>query len=170
MEVESRAMSVSVRTLAENDRPWAVELMRERWGSELVVTHGKARDASLLEGFVAEVDDEPVGLATYETRGAECELVTLDSSGEGIGVGSALLAAVANAAWTQGCRKLTVATTNDNVRALGFYQRRGFVLTALRPAAVEKSRRLKPEIPELGLFDIPIRDELELVLDLRKNL
>ena len=77
---------------------------------------------------------------------------------------------MANAAWTQGCRKLTVVTTNDNVRALGFYQRRGFVLTALRTGAVEKSRRLKPEIPELGLFDIPIRDELELVLDLRKNL
>jgi len=159
-------MSVSVRTLAENDRPWAVELMRERWGSELVVTHGKARDASSLEGFVAEVDGEPVGLATYETRGAESELVTLDSMREQIGVGSALVAAVANAAWRQGCRKLSVVTTNDNVRALGFYQRRGFALTALRRGAVEKSRRIKPEIPELGLNDIPIRDELELALAL----
>ena len=163
-------MSVSIRALESGDRPWVVELMQKRSGGELVVTHGKARDASLLESFVAEVDDEPVGLATYETRGAESELVTLDSLQEGDGIGSALLAAVANAAWKQGCRKLSVVTTNDNVRALGFYQRRGFVLTALRPAAVEKSRRLKPEIPELGLFDIPIRDELELVLDLRKNL
>jgi len=162
-------MSVSVRPLLDEDRPWVIELMRERSGSEVVVTGGKARDASLLEGFVAEADGEPVGLTTYETRGAECELVTLDSSGEGIGVGSALLAAVANAAWKQGCRKLSVVTTNDNVRALGFYQRRGFVLTALRTRAVEKSRRLKPEIPELGLFDIPIRDELELALDLRKS-
>jgi GNAT superfamily N-acetyltransferase len=143
--------------------------MRERWGGEVVVTGGKARDASLLEGFVAEADDEPVGLATYETRGAECELVTLDSFREATGVGSALLAAVANAAWKQGCRKLSVVTTNDNVRALGFYQRRGFVLAALRTGAVEKSRRLKPEIPELGFSDIPIRDELELVLDLRKS-
>ena len=143
--------------------------MHERSGGEVVVTGGKARDASLLEGFVAEADGEPVGLATYETRGAECELVTLDSVREGIGAGSALLAAVANAAWKQGCRKLSVVTTNDNVRALGFYQRRGFVLVALRTRAVEKSRRLKPEIPELGLFDIPIRDELELALDLRKS-
>ena len=71
------------------------------------------------------------------------------------------------AAWKQGCRRLSVVTTNDNVRALGFYQRRGFVLTALRARAVEKSRRLKPEIPELGFFGIPIRDELELMLDLR---
>jgi GNAT superfamily N-acetyltransferase len=162
-------MSVSIRALREDDRPWAAELMHERWGGEVVVTGGKARDASLLEGFVAEADGEPVGLATYETRGAECELVTLDSSREGTGVGSALLAAVANAAWKQGCRKLSIVTTNDNVRALGFYQRRGFVLVALRTRAVEKSRRLKPEIPELGLFDIPIRDELELALDLRKS-
>ena len=118
---------------------------------------------------MAEVDGEPAGLATYETRGAESELVTLDSLQEGDGVGSALLAAVANAAWKQGCRRLTVVTTNDNVRALGFYQRRGFALTALRRGAVEKSRRIKPEIPELGLNDIPIRDELELALDLGKS-
>ena len=162
-------MSVSVRELVEDDRPWAIELIRERWGSEVVVTGGKARDVTLLEGFVAEADGEPVGLATYETRGAECELVTLDSLREGIGVGSALLAAVASAAWKQGCRKFSVVTTNDNIRALGFYQRRGFVLTALRTRAVEKSRRIKPEIPELGFLDIPIRDELELALDLRKS-
>jgi hypothetical protein len=72
-------MSVSTRALAEDDRPWAVELMRERWGGKVVVTRGKARDASLLEGFVAEVDGEPAGLAVYETRGAESELVTLDT-------------------------------------------------------------------------------------------
>jgi hypothetical protein len=140
-------MSVQVRAFAEDDRPWAIDRMRERWGSEVVVVRGKARDASLLEGFVAEIDGEPTGLATFETRGAECELVTLDSLQEGIGVGSA----------------------NDNVRALGFYQRRGFVLIAFRKSAVEKSRRIKPEIPELGFDDIPIRDELELVLNLRKS-
>ena len=162
-------MSVSVRALQEEDRPWLTELMRERWGGEVVITGGKARDASLLEGFVAEAEGEPVGVATYETRGGECELVILDSLREGVGAGSALLAAVANAAWRQGCRKLSVVTTNDNVHALGFYQRRGFVLTALRTGAVEKSRRLKPEIPELGLYDIPIRDELELEVDLRKS-
>jgi ribosomal protein S18 acetylase RimI-like enzyme len=162
-------MSISVRSLTEDDHPWTLELLRERWGGEVVVTRGKARDASSLEGVVAEIDGERAGLATYETRGAESELVTLDSLREGDGVGSALLAAVANAAWRQGCRKLSVVTTNDNVRALGFYQRRGFVLTALRKGAVEKSRRLKPEIPELGFDDIPIRDELELALDLVKN-
>ena len=162
-------MNVRVRAFADDDRPWAIELMRERWGGEVVVTRGKARDASLLEGFVAEIDGEPVGLATYETRAAESELITLDSTREGVGVGSALVTAVANAAWRQECRRLSVVTTNDNVRALGFYQRRGFILSAFRKGAIEKSRRIKPEIPELGCDDIPIRDELELTLDLRKD-
>ena len=163
-------MTVQVRPFTEEDRPWAIELMRERWGSEVVITCGKARDASLLEGFVAEIEGEPAGLAVYETRGAESELVTLDSLQEGAGVGSTLVAAVANAAWRQECRRLLVVTTNDNVCALGFYQRRGFVLTALRRGAVDKSRQIKPEIPELGCDDIPSRDELELTLDLRKSL
>ncbi len=162
-------MSVRVRAFVEDDRPWAIELRRERSGGAVVVTRGKARDASLLEGFVAEIDGEPAGLATYETRGAESELITLDSLREGVGVGSALVAAVANAAWRQECRRLSVVTTNDNVRALGFYQRRGFILVALRKGAIEKARRIKPEIPALGYDDIPIRDELELALDLRKS-
>jgi GNAT superfamily N-acetyltransferase len=162
-------MVVQVRPFSEDDRPWAIELMRERWGSEVAIARGKARDASLLEGFVAEIEGAPAGLAVYETRGAESELVTLDSLQEGAGVGSALLAAVANAAWRQECRRSLVVTTNDNVRALGFYQRRGFVLTALRRGAVDKSRQIKPKIPELGCDDTPIRDELELTLDLRKS-
>jgi GNAT superfamily N-acetyltransferase len=162
-------MGIVVRTLAEDDRSWAIELLREHWGSEVVVIRGKARDASRLEGFVAELDGGPAGLTVYETRGAESELVTLDSLKEGVGVGSALVAAVANAAWRQECRRLSVVATNDNVRALDFYQRRGFILTTFRKGAIEKSRRIKPEIPDLGCDDIPIRDELELVLDLRSD-
>jgi ribosomal protein S18 acetylase RimI-like enzyme len=157
-------MDMTVRPLVEADRPWAVELMRERWGGAIQVVNGRARDASLLEGFIAEENGEPMGLVTYEMRGAEAELVTLNSLREHAGIGSALVAAVAGEAWKQGCRKLSVVTTNDNVNALRFYQRRGFVLSALRTRELERSRRIKPEIPELGLDDIPIRDELELML------
>ena len=143
------------------------ERLRERWGSELVVTRGRVRDASSLLGFIAEAGGERIGLATYEVRGSECELITLDSYRERIGVGSALLVAVANAAYEQGCRRMSVVTTNDNVLALGFYQRRGFGLVALRTGAVDKARRdLKPEIPELGQSGIPIHDEIELSLSL----
>ena len=69
-----------------------------------------------------------------------------------------------------GCTRLWLVTTNDNVDALRFYQRRGFRLRALRPGAVDEARReLKPEIPEIGDHGIPLRDELELELDLTED-
>ena len=81
---------------------------------------------------------------------------------EGIGVGSALVSTLEDAARAAGCRRLWLITTNDNLEALRFYQRRGFVLAALHPGAIEASRRLKPVIPLVGHDGIPIRDELEL--------
>jgi hypothetical protein len=63
-------------------------------------------------------------------------------------------------------RRIRVVTTNDNTRALRFYQRAGFRLTALRVDAVAETRRSRPEIPERGLDDIPIRDEIELTMEL----
>jgi ribosomal protein S18 acetylase RimI-like enzyme len=78
------------------------------------------------------------------------------------GVGTALLQLVEQAA-QQGCGRLWLVTTNDNVDALRFYQRRGFRLAALRRGAVDDGRaRLKPEIPTVGDYGIPLRDELEL--------
>jgi ribosomal protein S18 acetylase RimI-like enzyme len=79
------------------------------------------------------------------------------------GVGSALLQLVDQVATEQGCRRLWLITTNDNVDALRFYQRRGFRLAALHRGAVDDCRaRLKPEIPTVGDYGIPLRDELEL--------
>ena len=68
------------------------------------------------------------------------------------------------AARDAGCTRLRVVTTNDNVDALRFYQRRGFRMARLRPGAVDRSRALlKPTIPETGDYGIPLSDELELV-------
>ena len=57
-------------------------------------------------------------------------------------------------------------TTNDNLNALRFYQKRGFVLAALYPNALVQSRKLKPEIPETGIGGLPLRDEIELEMKL----
>jgi ribosomal protein S18 acetylase RimI-like enzyme len=119
-----------------------------------------------LPGFVATLDGRPAGLATYVMEDGSCELVTIDSLVEGRGVGTALVDAVAAAARRAGCTRLWLVTTNDNLEALRFYQRRGFVLTALHRDAVVESRRLKPQISERGAAGIPIRDELELELEL----
>ena len=111
------------------------------------------------------------GLATYRVSadGREAELVTLDATVRGRGIGTALVARLAQLLRAQGVTILRVTTTNDNLRALRFYQRRGFRIAAVRTGAVAAARRLKPTIPEVGEHGIPIRDEIELALTLRPN-
>jgi len=60
------------------------------------------------------------------------------------------------------CKRLWLITTNDNTLAFRFYQKYGFALVAVHRNAIEKSRRLKPEIPLIGNAGIPLRDEIEL--------
>ncbi len=156
------APTIRVRPLGEADRPWANALLIERWGSTRMVTRGIAHDLTQLPGLVAWYGDERAGLLLYRTAGAEWEIVSLDSLPEGQGVGTALLTAIRQLAQEHGCRRLWLITTNDNVFALRFYQKRGFHLVAVYPDAVTEARRLKPEIPLTGLDGIPLRDELEL--------
>ena len=154
-----------VRPLGEADRNWATGKLRELWG-EGVVSRGRLLDATVLPGFVAEGDGEPAGLLTYRIDGGDCEVVTINAFLRGAGAGTALMEAVAAAARDAGCRRVWLITTNDNLRALRFYQRRGFRLAALHRDALDRSRDLKPSIPEVGLDGIPLRDELELELTL----
>lgn len=151
---------VAVRPLAEGDRPWLSEYLVERWGTPLAVGGGRTHQVDALPGFVAFQGDRRVGLVTFAIDGTDCEIVTIDASEEGRGIGSALLERVAAHARRSGCRRLHLITTNDNVRAIRFYQRRGFRLIAVRVNALEESRRIKPSIPQIGMHGIPLRDEL----------
>jgi len=93
----------------------------------------------------------------------QCEILTLHAGEQWRGAGTALLEAVGQLARGQGCTRLWVITTNDNVDALRFYQRRGFCLVTVHRGAVDRSRAtLKPEITAAGAYGIPLRDEIEL--------
>jgi ribosomal protein S18 acetylase RimI-like enzyme len=145
---------------------WLAERLRDAWGSPEVVSRGRIRDASRLPAVLGREGDEVVGLATFEVVGDACELVTLDAFREGRGVGTALLEAVIEEARARACKRVWLITTNDNLRALRFYQRRGLRLVAVHPGALDEARRLKPEIPRIGLHGIALRDEIELELEL----
>jgi 8-oxo-dGTP diphosphatase len=153
-----------IRPLHADDRDWVSRLIAQRWAAEQIVVHGAAYVPADLPGFVAVQDEERAGLITYHVEGRDCEIVTLDSLRPGIGIGSALIEAVGEAAGQAGCRRLWLVTTNDNLDALRFYQRRGFELVAVHRGAVERSRSLKPEIPLVGAHGLPLRDEIELEL------
>ncbi len=164
----SPTATFAIRPLQEHDRPWVSDLLTSRWAGTDIVTRGRVHRADSLPGFAAVADDgEPIGLVTYDVGADACEIVSLDSVMEGHGVGTALIKAVQAMASTTGCERLWLVTTNDNVRALRFYQKRGFVLAALHRDAIERSRQLKSTIPAIGADGIPIRDEIELELILR---
>ena len=151
---------IKVRGGEAGDRSWLTELMERDFAGTVQVRREEAVDVNTCPYFIAEIDGERVGTAVYRVAGDECELVCLDAIVEGCGVGTALVEAVKLAA--RSCRRLWVSTTNNNLEALGFYQRRGFRLCALRPMAVDHGRaRLKPAITR-EWNRIPVRDELEL--------
>jgi GNAT superfamily N-acetyltransferase len=162
-------MAMRVVPSRAEDRP-AVEKFLRAHGSLRAVRRGELMRPADHPGFLAWSADDVVGAATYVVTGSSCELLTLHATERFAGTGTALVAAVRDAAGHAGCTRLWVVTTNDNVDALRFYQRRGFRLTGLRPGAVDEGRgTLKPEIPTSGSYGIPLRDELELEMDLRPD-
>jgi len=155
-------MALEIRHLSPNDRDFVVRVLIQNWASTTIVTRGVAHQADELPGFVAVEGSERIGLVTYRIASGECEIISLNSLVQGKGAGTALIEAVKNVAVSAGCARICLVTTNDNTHALRFYQRRGFALVAIHRDALEQSRRLKPEIPEVGIDGIPLRDEIEL--------
>ena len=141
--------------------------MLEHWGSNRVVSRGVIYYPQNLPGFVALLNGEKVGLATYNIVNESCEIVTIDSMHPSTGVGTTLIESVKDVAIRSGCKRLWLITTNDNTNALRFYQKRGFVLVAVHRNALDQSRKLKPEIPSIGNDGIPLRDEIELEMMLK---
>ncbi len=152
----------TLRAVQSGDRNWISQFIAERWGSKNVVVHNTLYTPADLPGIVAVQNDTHVGLITYTIQGDECEIVTLDSISPSIGIGKSLVEAVLKVARESSCRRVWLITTNDNLQALRFYQKRGFQLVTIYRNAVDESRKIKPEIPILGENGIPIRDEIEL--------
>lgn len=159
-------MTVEIRPAGPDDEAWVAATLQQRWGGR-VVAREEQFDLIGLPAIVAWTEGRRVGVATLRRdRAGDPELMSLDSLEAGRGVGSALIEAACDWARSLGARRLRVVTTNDNLRALSLYQRLGFRLVALRSGAVQRARRIKPSIPEVGASGIPIHDELELAREL----
>jgi ribosomal protein S18 acetylase RimI-like enzyme len=126
-----------------------------------VVTRGKIHRPEELEGFVALTGGDRAGLLTYRLEGGACEIVTIDAVRTRRGVGTALLEHLVKSMEKDGVEKVWLVTTNDNLPAQRFYERRGFALAKVHRGALSESRKLKPEIPLTGIDGLPIEDEFE---------
>jgi N-acetylglutamate synthase-like GNAT family acetyltransferase len=151
-----------VRTATAADLASVTAFLVER-GSKVVARLGRLEQVGQAPKLIAEEHGSVVGALSYLIEEGECEVLTLHAVRPGRGIGTALLQAVETVARANGCSRLWLVTTNDNIDALRFYQRRGFRLVRVDAGAVDRSRTmLKPSIPRVGDHGIPIRDELLL--------
>lgn len=146
------------------------EELRRHWITTTIYSRDVRFEADGLPALIARDGRRPLGLLTYSIADGEMEIVTLSSREEGRGIGASLLAVAIGIAREAACGRVFLTTTNDNLRALGFYQRRGFALCRLYPGMIDKYReRYEKAIPPVSPDGIPIRDELELAHPLRQE-
>src|SRR5215510_15425556 len=136
-----------VRCIQPDDLLFIREELIRNWHDTGIWSLGQRYQADELPGFVAIDEsngrDEPIGLVTYfiHPGGWQGEVMTLSSRREDSGAGTALLKAATDALRAAGCKRAFLTTTNDNLRAIGFYQKRGWRLAALHKGVIEEARK-----------------------------
>lgn len=156
--------------VAERYTPGVHDMPHTDTHTEAMTGHAPAQKQGKGKHTPADVPTaKRLGLITYHIDGDECEILTLDSLEENKGVGTALLNEVRTAMKTHQprIRRIWLITTNDNLTALRFWQKREFVLVTIHRDAIQQARRIKPQIAIVGQHGIPIRDEIELEYRLR---
>ncbi|MBI5613940.1 GNAT family N-acetyltransferase [Candidatus Gottesmanbacteria bacterium] len=150
----------------QTDNAWISNIATQMWGSVEIISKEHVYNILNLPTLVGTLDGNPVGFISYIKDKNSIEIVALYCEVTNKGLGTTFIDRVKERAKEEGCSKVWLMTTNDNTQALRFYQKRGFVITAIHINEMEKQRKLKPSIPLLGNDRIPIRDEIELEVEL----
>ena len=163
MDRRLSGMIVTTRLVGASDAPWVLDLLVRAWHGPLIERTDEFIDASELPAILAEIDGVPVGLVTLLVHADHVEIMTLNSRREGIGVGSALMAAAETFALESGHTEVRLFAVNANLNALGFYQKRGYRFWAIHRDTITRARETKkPDIPVFAENSILIADEVEL--------
>lgn len=160
---------MDIRRLTPEDVPRLRQFWNEQWSGDFVVSRGVVHRPEDVEGFVVEDGEFWDGLVTFKIANDECEVTSLDGLREGQGIGTRLLRKAIEEARARKCKRIFLVTTNDNLYALGFYQRRDFELVAIHRNALDETRKLKPDVSLIGQNRIPLRDEIELEMMLERE-
>lgn len=148
--------------LTNKHRDMVKDFISTHWADESVIINGEAIKPAEEKGFIIFNSVEIIGLITYRQKERMYEILTLNSLIENQGVGSALIKTLIDEANQKHIKSINVVTTNDNTKAIRFYQKHGFIISAIRINELKHSRSLKPSIPLKGNDNIPLRDEIEL--------
>lgn len=152
--------AVDVRAAVDADRPRIDALFVADFGRKKLAAFGEVVDAGALPTIVADMEGDLAGALAYRPHDGALQIVALATHPEWqrSGVGARLVDHVEVVAREAGVTRIAVATTNDNLPALYFYQRRGYHLTELRSGAIAAGSGS----PLVGFAGIPIVDELYL--------
>ncbi len=150
----------------EENRSDINSFISSHWLTTEMIIRGNMIDMTRVDGIAVYEDTEIIALLTYVINGNICEITSLDSLREGRGIAIELIKRISSIAKENQCSKIIAITTNDNINALRFYQKRGFDMVRLYHNALDISRELKPEIPFIGENDIPLRHEIEFEYDI----
>ena len=161
-----RTDGIDVRPIVPDDVTAAEDLMAALMAGRIQQRLGHSVDVLALDGVGAWEDGRLVGLCMWSgpdgANRSELAALAVAEDRRNRGIAAALVEAVADAARATGAEVQWLVTTNDNLDALRLYQRHGYRLAGLRPAAIDEARKAKPLIPTTGRYGIPMRDELIL--------
>ena len=151
---------VLVREATDADRAAARELFARDFGRTKIVAYGEVMDIDQMPALVAVRYADPSGALAYRLHGDALHIVALatDPMWQRSGVGGHLVAEAELIARRLNLRRLVVSTTNDNLPALYFYQRRGYRITDFVPSSI--IMHTGQEVA--GFAGIPVRDEVRL--------
>lgn len=157
---------MEIRFIQENEKQQVKELFIREWNSDVMVSRGNIHHVENLDTIIAIENEKIAGVLTFHQDGKSIEIVSLDSFYEGKGIGTKLLDFALNHFKTLNPGKIWLITSNDNCHAMRFYQKRGWEMVAIYQNAIDKARKLKPEIPLFGYDNIRILHEIEFQYNL----
>lgn len=148
------------------DRALLEDMLKLRWSEETVFIRGDILRAAEVEGLGVYLDDRLQGVATWRIQGRILQLITINNITDRRGVSTALVEGMLALGRQKGVSLLRAYLTNDNTEGMRFFQLRGFRIVAFFPGYVDIMRQLKPSLPLKGAHGIPMRDGIELEIEL----
>lgn len=141
-------------------RPSLKALWESQWGGSTMISRGRVFNVDTLSALLARDEAGAItGAVTWHRSGPTAEIVSLNALVPRQGIGSGLLTAAESRLAKAGVSEVVIVTSNDNLSAVAFYQKRGYRLVEVLLGGVDRAREQKPSIPVIGDQGIPIHDE-----------
>ncbi len=141
-----------IQPITNKNREKVNQIMINEWNDLFMVVRGNVIKLDEVDGLIAYDEKEIVGIITYIVCRNIIEIISLNSFKERKGVGTFLIQKLKEKAKNENICVIKLKTTNDNINAIKFYQKRNFVISNIYINSIKKAREIKPNIPKNRKF------------------